>query len=44
MITSAPFALIRFITPWMDDWRKLSEFDFMVKRYTPIIGGLRVEG
>ncbi|EJX04076.1 membrane protein [gut metagenome] len=26
--------MIRFITPWIEDWRKLSEFDFIVKRYT----------
>ncbi len=35
MTTLAPLALIRFMTPWIEDWRKLSELDFMVRRYTP---------
>ena len=35
-ITVAPFALMRFIMPWMALWRKLSLFDFIVRRYTPI--------
>ena len=38
-ITVAPFAFTRFITPWIDDWRKLSEFDFIVRRYTPTVTG-----
>ncbi len=37
MTTVAPLPLIRFMTPWMEDWRKLSELDFMVSRYTPIM-------
>ena len=28
--------LMRFMTPWMEDWRKLSELAFMVRRYTPM--------
>lgn len=31
-----PLTLMRFRMPWMADWRKLSEFDLIVKRYTPI--------
>lgn len=30
MMTVAPFALIRFMTPWIEDCLKLSELDFMV--------------
>lgn len=33
-----PLALTRFITPWMELARKLSSFDFMVRRYTPMTG------
>ena len=25
-----------YVMPWMADWRKLSELDFIVRRYTPI--------
>ena len=35
MMTVAPFALMRFMTPWIEDWRKLSLLAFMVRRYTP---------
>ena len=36
---SIPFALILFITPWIELWRKLSEFAFIVKRYIPTTDG-----
>ena len=35
IITVAPFAFTRFITPCMELWRKLSLFDFIVSLYTP---------
>ena len=30
--TGIPLALMRFMMPWMLDWRKLSEPDFIVRR------------
>ncbi len=32
MMTLAPFALMRSITPWIDDCLKLSELLFIVKK------------
>ena len=34
-MTWVPLALIHFMTPWMEDALKFSEFDFIVRRYTP---------
>ena len=36
-MTLAPLALMRFITPWMELWRKLSELLFIVRRKTPTV-------
>ncbi len=32
------FAFTRFMTPWIELARKLSEFDFIARRYTPTTG------
>ena len=37
MMICAPFALMHFMPPWILLWRKLSEFDFIVSRYMPIV-------
>ena len=45
MTTVAPLALIRFITPWIEDWRKLSLLLFivMVKHFCNIYGSKNAE-
>lgn len=34
----APLALTRIMMPWMEEARKLSGFDFVIRRYTPTTG------
>lgn len=36
--TRTPFAFTRFMTPWMELARKLSELDIIVRRHTPTTG------